>query len=104
MPFSNLLKDTLTVSRLAITTGAKRVYTSPGSVSAMIQPLTAEQTQYQGLALGSGFKAFCDFEADIKAGDKAIDQDSREFRVQGIKKHTYGSRPHTEVILILQGD
>lgn len=102
MPFTSLLKDTLTVKRLTATTGVKRTYQTPGAFAAMVQPLEAEQAQLRDLALGKSFKAFMDVDANILAGDLCTDQYTIEYRVQGVEKRRYGTKPHLEVILVLQ--
>lgn len=100
MAFTALLTDTLTVKRLSAGAGVQRTYTSPGAYSAMVQPLDAEQAQYRGLVTGKSYKAFTDVNANIAGGDWVTDQNSVEYRVQGVEKRTYGNYPHLEIILI----
>lgn len=100
MAFSDLLQDTITVSRLTADAGNTKTYqVVVASQACMLQPQDEEETVLQGLAVGKAFKCYMDVDANIKESDKVI-VNSEEFRVNAIKKYNFGSHQHLKVVLV----
>lgn len=88
MSFTNLLKDTVTISRLTAGVGVQKTYVAYATnVKVFIQPLSAEQSSLHGLAMGKGYKMFSDV-IGVAAGDKVV-FGSQQFRVQGVEDYNF---------------
>lgn len=100
MAFSDLLQDTITVSRLTAGVGVQKTYTAVASnIKAFVQPLTAEQNALHGLAMGKGYKCFIDV-IGAQAGDKVI-FGSEEYRVQGVEDYSFAPTDKKHEMLIM---
>jgi hypothetical protein len=99
--FTNLLKHTVTISRLTAGVGVQKTYTIVASaLPAFIQPLNAQQSSLHGHAMGKSYKIFID-PIGVEAGDKIIDIVSNEqYRVQGVEDYDFGSWKHQMAIIV----
>ena len=80
-----------------LTGGNRNTYTLQGNIRAFIQPLDDTLTSTE-VAFTKTFRAYCDFNADIKIEDK-ITRDGEEFRVSGVSVYNYGNHKYKYVIL-----
>ncbi len=104
MAFSDLLKDTITISRLTAGVGVQKTYQAVATnIKAFVQPLTAEQNSLHGMAMGKGYKCFID-PIGAQAGDKVV-FGSEEFRVQGVEDYSFApaDNPH-ELLIMMKED
>lgn len=100
--FTLMLEQTMTVKRLATTTGVKRVYGTLGPYPCLLQPLDDKTTDLHGLAMGHGYKLFSDVDTDVKEGDEVI-VNSLTLKVSGIKVYNFGDFQHKEMIVYTEG-
>lgn len=91
MSFLTMLQHRLTTYRLQNGTGVGKTY-QPNLTDepCLIQPMSAEYAARVGMTFGRSFYCYTAINADIKLGDKVIDQDGREYRVNGTMKRNYG--------------
>ncbi len=104
MPFSRLLKDNVTISRLTAGTGVQKTYvTFASNIKSMVQPLGAEQSALHGLAMGKGYKMFVDVQG-VEAGDKVV-FGTQEFRVLGSQDYNFaGSKRKHQMLVMTKED
>ena len=102
MSFQSLFNSTITISRLATGVGQRRTYAPVLSAKCMIQPTSPSDSQIDHESWGSTFKCFALNSAQVREGDKAVDQLGSDYRVTGVRSLMFGSTPHLEILLTLE--
>lgn len=99
MGITDNYNSTVDVSRIAITSGAKKSFTSHLSdISCHIQPLTAEYASAGDFIFGKDWLMFSPV-VDIQEGDR-VDNGTNTFRVISVEALQYqGRQNHLEVVL-----
>lgn len=70
-------------------TGGKSSFSSVGSATGFLRPLTEEQASNNGIQWGRGFSLIVETSVDIREGDKVV-IDSVEYTVKGMVNYSYG--------------
>lgn len=98
--FTGGLRDTVSVERLAVTTGNKRSMTDLGvSHKCKILPLDSSTTTNLNITIGQGYEIYFQVGTDIKISDKLTVQDGDVYNVQGLQKYkNAGTASHLRVI------
>ncbi len=68
----------------------------------LIQPITDVETSITNENLAGLFEMYTVVNSDVLVGDKIIDSDGRDFRVDGVDNHNYGVSPYKKYILSLE--
>lgn len=101
MALTNMLKHTISISRLTAGAGIQKSYTVlNASVLANVQPLTEEQTALHGLAMGKGWKCFVLPTASVEAGDKIVWL-AKNFRVTGVSEWQNAVSQNAHIMFIM---
>lgn len=100
MGIKRFFDTTVIVSRLRVTSGSKRAFSSTATVDGAVQALSVEARQSRGIIDEKGWKAWFPLESDIVEGDRITDDDGMVFNVREIVKKDYGINQHLEVILM----
>lgn len=105
MSVARLLTHRATVQRQTPdATGIGRSYLPIATdVPCLIQPLDDEATENVASSFAKDFKVYFLLSADVKEGDRLIDQDGRSLGVRGTRRRDYGPAPtqHLEVLAAL---
>lgn len=99
MSFQALFNSTITISRLATGVGQRRLYTPYITAKCMIQPTSPSDSQIDHESWGSTYKCFALNSAQIREGDRAVDQLGADYRVTGVRSLMFGTTPHLEILL-----
>lgn len=99
MSLASLLNQTVTVYRLAATTGSKKQYASVATVSIMIAPMSATAAQTSSLTFARAYSGYVQPTANVLIGDYLQDASGVKYDVQGIRNYTMGSQPLMELTL-----
>lgn len=95
MPLTSMFFHRITTYRLRAGTGVQKSYTANlRSLPCFIQPMSAEFSTKIDMVFGKSYYCYTSLNADLKQGDKVIDQDGKEYRVSGSQKRNYGSQPN----------
>lgn len=99
MSITGFYDKTITVKRLATTTGAKKAFSNIATdVDAHIQPLDAEFVQNTPYILGKDFQMYCGI-IDLQEGDRVV-EGSHEYKVVGVEKYEMDDEDdHIEAII-----
>jgi hypothetical protein len=96
MSFSTQLVHRITTSRLQAGSGMQKSYAANlVDYPVMIQPMSAEYAAKVNMVFGRAYNMYTAVDADIKNGDKVVDQDGKEYRVSGSLKRNYGFNQNT---------
>lgn len=98
-PIHNFFTKTVTIKRLATTTGYKKTFQTVGTVSVHLQEMTREAKERLGIIEERAWIMWCDIDEDINEGDTVTDEYSTEYIVKEITKKDYGVNEHLQVIL-----
>lgn len=81
--------------------GNKSSYSSVGTATGYLRPLTEEQASANGVQFGLGFSLIVETDVDIQEADKVV-IDSIEFTVRGVANHDRGGYPKYKRCLLLK--
>jgi hypothetical protein len=84
MTLLNLFTNTVIVSRLTAVSGDKTTYATITSECVNIQRLNDEKTLKIGGSIGKSYRMYAGENADIQEGDKLIDEDGNEYKIEAI--------------------
>jgi len=101
MSLLNLFTNKIVVSRLTAVSGNKTAYSTVTSECVNIQRMSEERTTRIGGAIGKTFRMYAEENADIQVGDKLIDEDSNEYKIQAVTiPAELGSFVHKEALIV----
>lgn len=93
-----LTTRTLVVSRQSYS-GSKSTYSTVGTYTCYLRPLTEKQASDNGVQYGLGFEVLTEPETDIAEGDKAV-VDGTTYTVQGVVYQDRGAVPFKRAIVV----
>ncbi len=99
MSLQSLLNQTVTVYRLAATTGSKKQMSNVGTIKVMIAPMSATAAELAKIAFSRAFQGFAEPNANILIGDYIQDSNGNKYDVQGSRNWTMGTQPYIELTL-----
>lgn len=101
--FTNNLTHRITTKRLQSTgTMGKSYVVNLQDYPVMIQPMSAEYAAKLNMTFGRSYNMYTQLGADIKNSDTVIDQDGKEYRVNGSLRRNYGGGAHITFYLTEQ--
>ena len=92
----HLLTSTATISRSTVT-GNKTTYAEAVTIACHIQPLSTGYGIGQMGRDGKDYRLFCI--AEVRIGDRIVDQDGQAYEVTGAQKLQYRARTHYQADL-----
>ena len=103
---SHLLVHQITISRKTKGSDGRSTFIQQGAPSrrCMIQQTTDEPVELHDNVLGHRYNLYMNIEEsnDILEGDKVIDQNGREYRINGRQHNNYGRGSHNKFVLTSQ--
>ena len=99
MSLVSMLNQTLSVYRLAATTGSKKQYSLVTTVKALIQPMSATAADINKMAFARAFTGYVEPSANVLIGDYLQDASGSKYDVQGARNWTMGTQPFIELTL-----
>lgn len=90
----------ITAIKRQVYTGNKSTYTSVGTATGYLRPLSAEQSAVNGMQYGQGYQLITETGVDIRVGDKVTIGGS-DYTVRGLADHSRGGiTAHKAYILV----
>lgn len=83
-------QNAITAIKRQVYTGNKSTYTSVGTATGYLRPLTEEQSSLNGIQFGQGYQLITEAGVDIRTGDK-VTINSIDYTVRGVADHTRGA-------------
>ena len=82
-------QKTISAIKRMVYTGNKSIFSSVGTATGYLRPLTEESSSVNGIQFGFGFNLIVEIDVDIREGDK-VTIDSVEYTVSGVADHDRG--------------
>ena len=82
---------------------SKSSYSSVGTASCYLRPLTEEQSSMNGMQYGTGFSAIFETSVDVQEGDK-LTISSIQYTVRGVVNHDRGRNTPYKRCLLLKAE
>lgn len=95
--------NTISAIKRQTYTGDKSVYSTVGSGTGYLRPLSEEQASANGIQYGLGFSLIVETDVDIQEADK-VTVDSVEYTVRGVVNHDRGEITAYKRCLLLKGE
>lgn len=90
--------DTATISRSSLTANTnKTTYSVAGTIACHIQPLQYDIALGQMGRDGKDYRLFS--KAEVKIGDRIVDQNSKKYEVTGVNFYSFRNRQHYQADL-----
>lgn len=83
--------------------GGKSTYSTVGSGTGYLRPLSEEQASANGLQFGLAFNLLVETDVDIRETDR-VTVDSEEYTVKGVANHNRGGYTAYKRCLIIKGE
>lgn len=99
MSLQSMLNQTLSVYRLAVTSGSKKQYVLVGTVKAMIAPMSATAASINKMSFARAFTGFVLPNSNVLIGDYLQDSVGNKYDVQGARNYSMGTQPFIELTL-----
>jgi hypothetical protein len=82
-------QNAITAIKRQVYTGNKSTFTSVGTATGYLRPLTEEQSSLNGIQFGQGYQLVTEVGVDIRTGDK-LTINSIDYTVRGVADHSRG--------------
>ena len=99
MSLKSLLKQSVDVYRLGVTSGSKKERSKVATIKVMIQPMSATTAKIADIAITRAFQGFALPGANVLIGDYLQDSTGDKYDVQGARNYTMGTQPFIELTL-----
>lgn len=99
MSLDTLFVHTVTTYRMQAVAGIRSGLVQKYVLKCMIQPISNPDQLIEGMVWGNTFKGYFHDYADVRVGDRLLDQSGQAYSVTGTNLVNYGSGPHIECML-----
>lgn len=96
-------QKTITAIKRQVYVGNKSSYSSVGTATGYLRPLSEEQASINGVQFGQGFQLIIETDVDVREADK-VTIDGQEFTVRGMANHDRGGIMKYKRCLLVKGE